>query len=61
MAWTFSATVMLVDEPSLGRDGTVSLARSILRELQARADNSSSAPDLDWVARRVPPLGCAQE
>ena len=47
MAWTFSATAVLVDEPSLGRDGTVSLARSFLRELLARADHSSSAPNLE--------------
>jgi hypothetical protein len=43
-----------VDEPSLGRDGTVSLARSFLRELLARADHSTSAPNLQWVARKVP-------
>lgn len=43
MAWTFSASAALVGEPSLRRDGTVSLARSFLRELLARADYSTSA------------------
>src|SRR5579864_4692764 len=44
MAWTLSAIVALVDEPSLARGGTVSLSLgSFLRELLARADYSTSA------------------
>ena len=50
-----------LDEPFLGRDGTVSLARSFLRELLARADYSTSALLSSRSRLESPSLGCAQE
>ena len=61
MAWTFSASAGLVGEPFLWGDGTVSLARSFLRELPARADLLDKRAYVSSRAWRPPLFGCAQE